>query len=116
MTVRVSWMGWSYSDWPVEDAALSEIVIVEVPEGVISGRGGAMAALPPPQPEKLIATEKMTAERAAPRARRLLRVAGWKACRFLTESANKKRRTSKIGVGRGTREMGGTRSGAAGGI
>ena len=41
-------MGCNWSGWPVEDVALSEIVMVEVPEGVTIGGGGvAMDAAPP---------------------------------------------------------------------
>ncbi len=54
----------------MEDVALSEIVIVEVPEGVtIGGGGGVTAALLPPQPEKTRVTNKIAAERTPQRAK-----------------------------------------------
>lgn len=44
-------MGCNCSGWPVEEVALKEIVIVEVPEGVMTSGGGGVvtdALLPPP--------------------------------------------------------------------
>jgi len=112
-------MGCNWSGWPVEDVAVSEIVMVEVPEGVTTGGGGVTAALPPPQPAKANGRQKIAAERTAQRTRRLLRAGSWSARRFLPRTVNKKKsRASTIGVGRGTcgtREMGGMRSGADGG-
>lgn len=71
-------MGWSCSGWPAEDVALSEIVIVKVPEGVIIGGGGVTVAvaLPPPQPVRTNGMEKIAATRTAQKARRLLLATG----------------------------------------
>ena len=50
-TVSVSWMGWSCSGCPVEDIAVGETVIVEVPTGVMMGGGTVATGAPlPPQP------------------------------------------------------------------
>lgn len=54
-TVRVSRMGCNCNGWPVRDIALMVMVIVEVPEGVITTDGGAgatlvLALLPLPHP------------------------------------------------------------------
>ena len=65
-------MGCNWRGWPVEDVALSEIVRVEVPEGVTIGGGGVMAALPPPQPVRANPIQKIAAERTLHRARRSL--------------------------------------------
>lgn len=66
-------MGCNCRGWPDEDVAEGEIVMVEMPEGVmIGGGGGVTAALPPPQPEKLSVTQKSAAERAPQSAKRLL--------------------------------------------
>ena len=116
MTVRVSCMGWSCSGWPVEDVALSEIVSVEVPEGVTMGGGVVIVALPPPQPARKNGMQKMAAERTPRSVGRLLRTGGGNGRAFLLKKANsQKRRASKIGASTGTRETGGVRSGAAGG-
>ena len=108
-------MGWSCSGWPVEEVALSEIVMVEVPEGVTTG--GGVVVLPPPQPARNNGMKKMaTAERAPQSVRRLLRTAGGNARSFLLKRENNRERSaSKIGVGTGTRETGGMLSGAEGG-
>lgn len=99
----------------MEDAALSEIVIVEVPEGVITGGGGVTAALPPPQPVRAKVMQRIAAERTSQSARRLLRTAGEKKGALLIKNANsKKRRVSKSGTSRGTRKIGGMRSGSDG--
>lgn len=110
-------MGCNCNGWPVEDVALSETVMVEVPEGVMTGGGVVTAALPPPQPTRASGIKKIAAERTPQRARELLRVARWKARRFLLKSVKEESRSrkSKIATGRGTREMGGTRNGPVGG-
>lgn len=116
LTVRVSRMGWIWSGCPAEDVALSEIVIVEVPEGVTTGGGVVIVALPPPQPARTNGIQKTTAARTPQNARRLLRTAGRKTRAFILQNANsKKRSASKIVTVRGTREMGGMRSGTDGG-
>lgn len=76
-------MGCNCSGWPDADMAESEIVMVEVPEGVtIGGGGGATDAVPPPpQPARMNGMQKIVAERIARRAWRLLR-AGWRARQF----------------------------------
>ena len=111
-------MSCNWSGWPVEDVAASEIVRVEVPEGVTTG-GEVTAALPPPQPAKANVMQKMAAERTAQRTRRFLRAASWGVRRFLPRIVNKKKsKVSTIGANRGTcgtREIGGMRSGADGG-
>ena len=100
---------------PVEDVALREIVMVEVPAGVTIG-GGVIEALPPPQPARANVIQRIVVERAPQRARRFLRVVWWIARTFLWIKAYmRKSRASKVGAGRGTREMGGMRSGADGG-
>jgi hypothetical protein len=48
-TVSVSWMGCNCSGCPEEDIAVSVMVIVEVPEGVMMG-GGVVVTLLLPQP------------------------------------------------------------------
>ena len=64
----------------MKDVALSEIVIVEVPEGVtIGGGGGVIAALPPPQPANTNIVQEIATERTPQNARRFLRAAGWNA-------------------------------------
>lgn len=70
-------MGCNWSGWPDEELAESEIVMVEVPEGVtIGGGGGVMDTLPPPpQPARMNGMQKIAAKRIAHRAGRLLRVA-----------------------------------------
>lgn len=112
-------MGASWSGWPVEDVALSEIVMVEVPEGVTRGAeggGGVIDALPPPQPVATV-IQKNAAERTPQRARRLLHAAGWRVRRFLPRNASRRKsRASKIGAGRRNCEMGRIRRGADGGI
>lgn len=109
-------MGWSWSGWPVEDVALREIVMVEVPEGVTTGGGGVTAALPPPQPVRINEMQKIGAARTPQSAKRFLRTTGRSTSAFLLENANtKKRSASKIGAGKGTRKTGGMRSGANGG-
>lgn len=110
-------MGCSCSGWPEEEFALSEIVMVEVPEGVtICGGGGVTAALPPPQPARTNGMQKIAAERTPQSARRLLRAAGESTFAFLLKNANNKKSiASKIGAGRGTSKIGGMRSGADGG-
>src|SRR5690242_20076314 len=65
-------MGCSWSGWPVEDVALGETVMVEVPEGVTMGGGGVIDALPPPHPARANVMQRMAAERAPQRARGLL--------------------------------------------
>ena len=55
-------MGCNWSGWPDEEVAASEIVMVEVLAGVTTGVGGT-AALPPPQPVRASATQKIAAER-----------------------------------------------------
>src|SRR5215831_16553148 len=108
-------MGWSCSGWPVEDVALSEIVSVEVPEGVTMGGGVVIAALPPPQPARENGMQKMAAERTPQSVRRLLRAGGGNGRAFLLKKANsQKRRASKTGAGTGKRETGGV-GGAKGG-
>lgn len=100
----------------MEDVALKEIVMVEVPEGVTIGGGGVTAALPPPQPANTKAVQKIATKKTPQKARRFLRAAGWNARRCLLKNASKKKsRARKIGAEKGTREMGGTRSGAVGG-
>ena len=110
-------MGWSCSGWPVEEVALSEIVMVEVPEGVTRGAGGVvMDALPPPQPTRTNGMQKSATERTPQSARRFLQTAGGSTRAFLlTKENDKKRRASKICVGSGMRERGGMRSGKDGG-
>lgn len=58
----------------MEDVALSEIVMVEVPEGVtIGGGGGVTEALlllpPPPQPARAKAKQKIAVEKTPRKAR-----------------------------------------------
>jgi hypothetical protein len=66
-------MGCNCRGWPDEDVAESEIVMVEVPDGVtMGGGGGVTAALPPPHPEKLSVTQKIATERAPQSAKRFL--------------------------------------------
>lgn len=110
-------MGWSWSGWPEEDVALSEIVIVKVPEGVITGGGGVTAAvgLPPPQPAKASVKQRIREERTTQRARLLLRPTSWNASRCLLKNANRKSRASRIGACIGTREVGGKRRRVDGG-
>src|SRR5215469_18891652 len=111
-------MGCNCRGWPVDEAAVSEIVMVEAPEGVTIGEGGELTdALPPPQPARRNGMQKIaTAKRTPQSGRRLLRTAHGNTRALLLKKANsKKRRASKIGAGRGTREMGGMRSGADGG-
>lgn len=65
-------MGCNCSAWPVEELALSEIVMVEVPEGVTRGGGGVVAdAAPPPQPASANVTPKIATKRTPQKARRL---------------------------------------------
>ena len=109
-------MGCNCRGWPDEDVAESEIVIVEVPEGVTTGGGGVVtAALPPPQPETANVMQRMVAERTPRRTRRFLRAASWNARRSLPRIVNKKNRASTIGANKGTCGAGGRRSGADGG-
>lgn len=110
-------MGCSCSGWPVEDVALSEIVMVEVPEGVTIGGGGVvMDAALPPQPVSANVIQKIAAWSIPQSARRLVRLAGWGVRRFLVRSANKKNsRVSKVGRSRRTCEIGWMRSVMGGG-
>src|SRR5215469_6673189 len=110
-------MGCNWRGWPAEEVALSEIVMVEVPEGVTIGGGVVVVALLPPQPAKKNGMERIaTAKRTPQSVRRLLRTAHGSTRAFLPKDASsRKRRASKVGAGRGTREMGGMRSGAVGG-
>jgi len=75
-TVRVSWMGWSWSGLPVEDMALGVTVIVEVPEGVMTG-GGIRLMPPPPQPAMPRAEHKTPVVRIMRSLKRLGRVESW---------------------------------------
>lgn len=70
-------MGCNCRGWPEADVAESEIMMVEVPEGVMIGGGGGVtdALLPPPQPVRMNGMQKIAAQRIAQRAHRFLRLA-----------------------------------------
>ena len=89
LKVRMSWMGCKLRGWPVEEVALKEIGMVEVPEGVTTGGGVVTAALPAPQPALAKAMQKVAARRTPQKATRILRVARGSARRFLAENASK---------------------------
>jgi hypothetical protein len=111
-TVSVSWMGGSWSDLPEEDIALSVIVMVEVPEGVMTG-GGVRKALPPPQPATPRTTLKTAVARTAQSLKRLGPAALCNLLRFFkaiqrtSASANKgNTRSPGVGLRRGGAEGG----------
>src|SRR5690348_13782873 len=99
-------MGCSWSGWPVEDVALRETVMVEVPEGVTMGGGGVIDALPPPHPARANVMQRMAAERAPQRPGGFYRLAvGVRAGSYRELRTRRKARARKVGASRGTREI-----------
>ena len=89
-------------------------VMVEVPEGVTAGGGGATAALPPPQPTALRIAPKMTAARTPENVKR-------RAPLVLPDSRSpfRKRRRTSVNARKGssgTLENGGGASGGESGV
>ena len=109
-------MGCNCSGWPVEELALREIVMFEVPEGVMMGGGVVIAALPPPQPARAKVMQKIVTGRTPQRAMQFVLARRRNTRAFLLKNASKKKsRASKVGTDRGTRETGRMWSGADGG-
>jgi hypothetical protein len=101
-------------------------VIVEVPEGVITGGGGVTLALPPPQPVRAKVMQKIAATRTRRKpggswvwgfGKRGIHPAIERQCApMLVEKCKEEEsRASKIGAVTGTRKGGGKRSGIDGG-
>src|SRR5215469_11804761 len=60
-------MGCHCRGWPVDEAAVSEIVMLEAPEGVTIGEGGELTdALPPPQPARRNGMQKIATAKRTP--------------------------------------------------